>query len=49
LIQKIYEVDPLTCPEACPEPVEGCRGTMRIISFIEDEALIKTILKHLGL
>ena len=41
LIQKIYEVDPLTCPK--------CRGTMRIISFIEDREVIKTILKHLGL
>jgi len=27
LIQKIYEVDPLTCPK--------CRGTMRIISLCE--------------
>ncbi len=23
LIQKLYGVDPLTCPKACPEPVEG--------------------------
>ena len=41
LIQKIYEVDPLTCPQ--------CRGTMRIVSFIEDREVIKAILKHLGL
>ena len=41
LIQKIYEVDPLTCPK--------CQGQMRIISFIEDEEVIKKILKHLGL
>ena len=41
LIQKIYEVDPLACPE--------CRGTMRIISFIEDREVIQAILKHLGL
>jgi hypothetical protein len=41
LIQKIYEVDPLTCPK--------CQGTMRIISFIEDREVIKTILKLLGL
>jgi hypothetical protein len=41
LIQKIYEVDPLICPK--------CRGTMRIISSIEDQDVIKTILKHLGL
>ena len=41
LIQKIYEVDPLICPQ--------CHGNMRIIAFIEDAALIQVILKHLGL
>jgi hypothetical protein len=41
LIQKIYEVDPLTCPK--------CQGTMRIISFIEDWEVIKANLTHLGL
>jgi hypothetical protein len=41
LIQKIYEVDPLTCPK--------CQGRMRILAFIEEEAVIKKILKHLGL
>jgi hypothetical protein len=41
LIQKIYEVDPLICPK--------CQSTMRIISFIEDGHLIRTILEHLGL
>jgi len=41
LIQKIYEVDPLTCPK--------CHGRMRIISFIEDEEVIKKILKYLDL
>ncbi len=41
LIQKIYEVDPLTCPT--------CQGQMRILSVIEDQEVIKTILKHLGL
>jgi len=41
LIQKIYEVDPLTCPK--------CSGKMKILSFIEDEEVIKRILKHLGL
>ena len=41
LIQKIYEVDLFTCPR-CHEP-------MRVISFIEDQNLIKKILKHLGL
>jgi hypothetical protein len=33
LIQKIYEIAPLTCPK--------CQGQMRIIAFIEDEELIK--------
>lgn len=28
LIQKIYEVDPLVCP--------NCNGTMQVIAFIED-------------
>ena len=41
LIQKIYEIDPLTCPK--------CQGQMRIIAFIEDEEVIEKILKHLGL
>jgi len=40
LIQKIYEVDPLTCPK--------CNGEMRIIAFIEQPLIIKKILKHLG-
>ena len=41
LIQKIYEVDPLTCPK--------CKGRMRIIAFIDDADVVKKILKHLGL
>ncbi|MEN6318919.1 MAG: transposase [Syntrophaceae bacterium] len=41
LIQKIYEVDPLTCPK--------CQGTMRIISSIEDPPVIRAILNHLGI
>jgi len=41
LIQKIYEVDPLTCPK--------CQGKMRVIAFIEDPEVIKNILKHLDL
>ncbi len=41
LIQKIYNVDPLLCPK--------CSGSMKIISFIEDEQIIRKILKHLGL
>jgi hypothetical protein len=41
LIQKIYEVDPLTCPK--------CKGAMKIISFIDQSAIIKAILQHVGL
>ena len=41
LIQKIYEVDPLLRPK--------CGGEMRIIAFIEEQAVIEKILKHLGL
>ena len=41
LIQKIYNVNPLLCPK--------CSGSMRIIAFIEDEQLVKKILKNLDL
>ncbi len=41
LIQKIYNVDPLLCPK--------CLGSMRIISLIDDQQLVKMILKHLSL
>jgi hypothetical protein len=41
MIQKIYEVDPLSCPQ--------CQGVMRIISIIEDQEVIDKILLHLGL
>lgn len=40
-IKKVYEVDPLRC-HACP-------GTMRIVAFIVDTAVIYRILKHLDL
>ena len=38
LIQKIYHVDSLLCPKLS--------GSMRIISFIENEEIIEKILKH---
>jgi hypothetical protein len=41
LIQKIYEVNPLVCPK--------CQGAMRIIGSIEDPAVIRAILDHLGI
>ena len=40
-IQKIYEVDPLTCPR--------CGKKMRIIAFIEDYKIVKKILDYLGI
>jgi hypothetical protein len=41
LVNKIYEVDPLVCPE--------CGGAMKVISYIQDEDVIWRILNHLGL
>ncbi len=40
-IRKVYETDPLVCPK--------CSGKMKIISFIDQGAIIKKILQHLGL
>ncbi len=40
-IRKFYGTDPLVCPK--------CSGEMRIISFIDQCAVIKKILQHLGL
>ena len=40
-IRKVYETDPLVCPK--------CSGEMHIISFIDQRAVIKKILQHLGL
>jgi hypothetical protein len=39
LIQKVYEADPLECPK--------CNHTMRIIAVIDNDAVIRNILKHL--
>jgi len=41
LIQKIYETDPLFCPR--------CNGSMHVIACIEDDQMIKKILKHLDI
>jgi len=40
-IHKVYEVDPLECPR--------CKGSMRVIALIDDAAVIRKILRHLGL
>ncbi len=41
LIHKVWEVDPLVCPR--------CGSEMKIIALIEDPAVIRRILTHLGL
>ena len=41
LIHKVYEVDPLECPK--------CKGPMRVIALIDNKAVIRKILSHLGL
>lgn len=41
LIHKVYDVDPLECPK--------CKGPMRVIALIDDRAVIRKILSHLGL
>ena len=41
LIHKVYEVDPLECPK--------CKGPMRVIALIDNAAVIRKILTHLGL
>ncbi len=39
LVQKIYEVDPLRCP--------NCEHRMRIVSILESGPIVKKILEHL--
>jgi len=41
MIRKVYEVDPLVCPE--------CQGRMRIIAFLTDDAVVDRIINHLKL
>jgi plasmid rolling circle replication initiator protein Rep len=41
LINKVWEADPLLCPK--------CQKEMRIVSLIDDRAVIERILRHLGL
>jgi len=41
LIKCVYEVDPLKCSK--------CGGEMKVVSFIEEEAVVRQILKHCGL
>jgi len=41
MIKKVYEVNPLLCPQ--------CGGEMKVISFIEDYKVIDRIIGHLKL
>ena len=41
MIRKVFEVDPLICPQ--------CGGEMKVISFIEDYKVIDKIIRHLEL
>jgi hypothetical protein len=41
LITRVYDVDPLVCSR--------CAGSMRIIAFMEQPAVIEKILRHLAL
>ena len=40
LIREVYEADPLVCPK--------CNGPMRVIALIDDPAVVRPILEHLG-
>jgi transposase len=41
MIRKVYEVDPLLCPQ--------CGGQMKVIAFLTDYAVIDRIINHLKL
>jgi hypothetical protein len=41
MIQKVYEGDPLRCPQ--------CQGQMRIIAFLIDHIVVDRIIDHLKL
>jgi hypothetical protein len=41
MIRKVYEVDPLVCPE--------CGGQMKVIAFLTDYAVVDRIIDHLKL
>jgi hypothetical protein len=41
MIRKVYEVDPRLCPK--------CGGTMKIIAFITEHAVVDRIMEHLKL
>ena len=39
-MRKVYEADPLVCPK--------CQGPMRVIALIDDPAVARRIVEHLG-
>jgi hypothetical protein len=41
MIRKVYEVDPMVCPR--------CGGTMKVIAFLTDYAVVDRIIDHLNL
>jgi len=41
MIRRVYEVDPMHCPK--------CGGTMKVIAFITEHALLDRIIDHLKL
>jgi len=41
MIRKVYEVDPMTCPK--------CGGTMKVISFLTEYAVVDRIIGYLQL
>jgi len=41
MIRKVYEVDPMVCPK--------CGGTMKVVAFITDYAVVDRIIDHLKL
>lgn len=41
MIRKVYEVNPMVCPQ--------CGGQMRVISFLTDYAVVDRIINHLKL
>ena len=40
LMRKVYEADPLVCPK--------CQGPMRVLALIDDPAVVRRTLEHLG-
>ncbi len=41
MIRKVYEVDPMTCPQ--------CGGTMKVIAFLTEHDVVDRIIDHLKL